>query len=75
VLIGEHRWEMPNKTRAWMERQVGAFLRLYGRRAQKGVEPNDRRYDPQVENYLTRLKPEDLDQLLHGDEDDRLRSR
>jgi hypothetical protein len=60
------------KTRKWMERQVGTFLRLYGRRAQRGVEPNDRGYDPEVESYLRRLKPEELDRLLHGDEDERL---
>jgi hypothetical protein len=63
---------MPNRTRKWMERRVGTFLRLYGRRAQKGVEPNDRPYDPEVENYLRRLKPEDLDVLLHGESDERL---
>jgi hypothetical protein len=55
-----------------MERQVGTFLRLYGRRAQKGVEPNDRPYDPAVEAYVKRLKPEDLDRLLHGDDEERL---
>jgi hypothetical protein len=55
-----------------MERQVRTFLRLYGRRAQKGVEPNDRPYNPEVEAYVKRLKPEDLDRLLHGDEDERL---
>ena len=53
-----------------MERQLGTFLRLYGRRAQKGVEPNDRPYDPAVEAYIMRLKPEDLDRLLNGDDDD-----
>jgi hypothetical protein len=51
------------------------FLRLYGRRAQKGVEPNDRRYSPDVEAYVKRLKPEELDRLLHGDEDERLAPR
>jgi hypothetical protein len=51
------------------------FLRLYGRRAQKGVEPNDRPYNTEVEAYVKRLKPEDLDCLLHGDEDERLRSQ
>ena len=63
---------MANKTRKWMERQVGAFLRLYRGRAQKGVEPNDRSYDPEVEDYLSRLKAEDLDRLLHGDAGERL---
>lgn len=66
---------MSTKTRKWIERQVGPFLRLYQRRAQKGVEPNDRRYDREVESYLTRLKSDDLDRLMHGDEDERLPSR
>jgi hypothetical protein len=60
---------MSNKTQKWMERQVATFLRLYRRCAQKAVEPNDGGYDPEVESNLTRLKPEELDRLLHRDED------
>jgi hypothetical protein len=58
-----------------MERQIAPFMRLYGRRAQKGVEPNDRPYNPQVEAFVKRLKPEDLDRLLHGDGDEHLPRR
>ena len=54
---------------------INTFLRLYGRRAQKAVEPNDRRYDPEVEAYVKGLKPEDLGRLLHGDDDGRLPPR
>jgi len=50
--------------------RLGAFLRLYERKAQKGQEPNDRRYDRSIEQTLSRLKPEDLDALLNGDGDD-----
>ena len=50
---------------------LGHFLRLYQRKAQKGVEPNDRRYDHEVERIFRRLKPEDLDVLLNGEEDER----
>jgi hypothetical protein len=50
---------------------MGAFLRQYGRRAQAGVEPNDRLYDRAIERYLRKLKPEELDVLLNGDEDER----
>jgi hypothetical protein len=53
-------------------RRMGAFLRQYKRRAQPGNEPNDRGYDRGIEQYIKRLKPEDLDVLLNGEEDERL---
>jgi len=55
----------------YLSRQMGTFLRQYGRRAQAGVEPNDRLYDRAIERYLRKLKPEELDVLLNGDEDER----
>ena len=53
-------------------KQIGAFLRQYRRRAHAGHDPNDRGYDRGIEQYLRRLKPEDLDVLLNGEEDERL---
>lgn len=55
--------------RKQLSRDLGQFLRLYRRKAQKGVEPNDRRYDQRIERILQRLKPEELDLLLNGEED------
>ena len=52
--------------------ELGTFLRQYGRRAQKGREPNDRAYDRDIEKQLRRTKPEDLDRMMHGEGDDRL---
>ena len=57
--------------RKQLSRDLGEFLRLYGRKAQKGVEPNDRRYSIEVEQILQRLKPEELDVLLNGDGEER----
>jgi hypothetical protein len=54
-----------------LARRVGAFLQQYERKAQKGQEPNDRHYDRSVEQVIRRLKPEDLDVLLNGEEDER----
>jgi hypothetical protein len=65
---------MSKRTRQYVEAQLGEFLRLYGRKAQKGCEPNDRRYDREIEVYLKRLRPEELDVLLNGEEDERLPS-
>ena len=55
-------------------RQMGRFLRQYRRRAHKGHDPNDRSYDREIEQYIRRLKPEDLDVLLNGEADERLDS-
>ena len=51
---------------------MGAFLRQYWRNAYPGWDPNDRWYDREIEQYIRRLKPEDLDVLLNGEEDQRL---
>ena len=44
------------------------FVDQYGRKAQKGIEPNDRAYDRKVEKTVKRMKPEHLDELLRDDE-------
>ena len=52
-----------------MAAQVGEFLRQYQRKAQGGKnEPNDRQYSRKFERKLKRLKPEELDELIHSDE-------
>jgi hypothetical protein len=47
---------------------VRRFVNQYGRKAQKGFEPNDRRYDRKVERAVKRMKPDQLDKLLRDDE-------
>jgi hypothetical protein len=66
---------MSRKNKKIIAKELGTFLRLYGRRAQKGREPNDRPYDPMIEHELRRMKPEELDRLINGDADERLPSR
>ncbi len=52
-----------------MAAQVGEFMRQYQRKAQGGMtEPNDRQYSRKLERKLKRMKPEELDELLHGEE-------
>lgn len=48
--------------------QIGEFLRQYQRKAQRGSEPNDRQYSRKLERKLKRMKPEELDELLHSEE-------
>jgi hypothetical protein len=55
--------------RAIQAAEAHEFVRAYGRKAQKGVEPNDRSFDPKVGKAIKRMKPEQLDQLLREDEE------
>ncbi len=45
------------------------FAKKYGRKSQKGVEPNDRKYDREFGERLKQIEPDELDRLLrHGEE-------
>jgi len=48
---------------------VQRFAQQYARKAQKGIEPNDRRYKRQIEKKVKNMNPEELDRLLRDDED------
>lgn len=43
---------------------LGVFVKRYRRKAQKHHDPNDRRYDHDVERTMLRLSPADLSDLL-----------
>lgn len=54
--------------RRWrIEKQLGAFVRQYGRRGRAPHDPNDRGYDRKIEQQLKRLRPEELDELLRDE--------
>lgn len=57
---------MVTKRKKMLESKIGIFQRRYSRKAQKGVEPNDRGYDKKFEKIVKRLAPEELSELLHG---------
>ncbi len=43
----------------------------YGRKKRPGSgEPNDRKYDRKIESTVKRMDPQELDELLRGDEPD-----
>jgi hypothetical protein len=44
--------------------RVGPFLQQYGRKAHRGHDPNDRRYDRKIEQAIKALTPEEFDELL-----------
>jgi hypothetical protein len=57
-----------DQKRALKAATVSIFMQRYGRKAQRGVEPNDRCYSRKVERALKQLKPEALDRLMREDE-------
>jgi hypothetical protein len=58
-----------DEKRALKAATVNLFVRQYGRKAQRGMEPNDRRYSRDVERALKQLKPDELDSLIRDDEE------
>jgi hypothetical protein len=59
-----------NKRKEKLRAKIGAFMRQYARKAQRGQEPNDRGYSRALEAKLKRMRPEELDELLNGEQDD-----
>ena len=51
-----------------MAAEIGAFMRQYQRKAHAGHDPNDRSYSRKLEAKLKRMRPEELDELLHGED-------
>jgi hypothetical protein len=49
--------------------ELAVFVRQYGRKAQRGCEPNDRKYDRDTEKAVRRMRPDDFDRLLRDDEE------
>jgi hypothetical protein len=57
------------RKRALKAAAVSVFMLQFGGKAQRGVEPNDRRYSRDIEKALKQLKPEELDALIRDDEE------
>jgi hypothetical protein len=59
-----------NKRKEKLQAKVGAFMQQYARKSQRGQEPNDRQYSRKIEAKIKRMKPEELDELLNGEQED-----
>lgn len=57
-----------------LQGELGTFMRQYSRKKHPGHDPNDRGYDRQIEQQMKQMDPRELDELLHGDSDDRAAS-
>jgi len=61
-----------NRRKALLSGKLGIFAKQYSRKAQKGVEPNDRKHSSEVESLMKHLPPEELSELLTGDSEEPL---
>jgi hypothetical protein len=59
-----------NKRKEKLQAKIGAFMQQYARKSQRGQEPNDRSYSRAIEAKIKRMKPEEVDELLNGEQDD-----
>jgi len=60
---------MPGKKKKeWLKSNIGQFVKEYGRKAQRGVEPNDRHYDRKVEKLIKQMDPMELSELLNEEQ-------
>ncbi len=57
------------RRREVLEGEVGVFLRQYARKTKNTPDPNDRGYSREVEELVKRMRPEDLDRLLRGEDE------
>jgi hypothetical protein len=58
-----------DERRALKVASIADFVRKYQRKAQKRVEPNDRRHDVEIERSIKRMHPLALDRLLRDDDE------
>jgi hypothetical protein len=50
--------------------ELAVFAQQYKRKAQRGVEPNDRGYSREAEELMKRLSPDELSAVLNAEHDD-----
>ncbi len=50
--------------------ELSAFVQQYRKKAQRGVEPNDRQYSREAEEAMKRLPAEELSAVLSSEADD-----
>jgi len=61
---------MKSKRTRKLEGDIGAFIKQYKRKAHSGWDPNDRRYDRELEEKIKHMSPEELNDLMYGSDDD-----
>jgi hypothetical protein len=59
-----------DEKRARRAERLRLFTKQVGRKAQKGIEPNDRRHDREIERKAKGMDPVEFDRLLRDGEED-----
>src|SRR4051794_19639988 len=70
VVAGKRTDTLRGTRKERLEGDLGAFVRQYARKHYPGRDPNDRRYDLKIEQVISHMKPEELDELLRWGEDE-----
>lgn len=61
---------LPKRTKSRLAAELGRFVQQYARKAHKHWDPNDRKYDRKLEEKMKRLSPEELSDMLSGEDID-----
>ena len=61
---------MKSKRIQRLEGEIASFVQQYKRKAHAGMDPNDRRYDREIEKKIKKMDPEELSRLMYGDDDE-----
>lgn len=61
---------MKSKRKKKLEGEIGAFMKQYKRKAHAGWDPNDRSYDRELEKKIKNMSPEELDELMRGEDEE-----
>ena len=59
---------MANRDKKQLSNRIAKFLRPYARKSDARNDPNDRRYDREIEYIIKKMSDEELDRLMRGDE-------
>ncbi|MCG5073026.1 hypothetical protein [Paraburkholderia tagetis] len=58
-----------NRKRARLDGQLGCFVQQYARKARPGeLDPDDRKSDHKIAKAMRRLLPDELSEMLSGDD-------
>ena len=60
---------MKSKRKRKLEVDIGVFVKQYKRKSYPTHDPNDRRYDREVEEKIKRMSPKEFNDLLYGEDD------
>ena len=69
---GGHRFDPGQLHQKKSSSLIGFQSSAKQRKRPRHGEPNDRGYDRKIEQYLSRMKPEELGEVLNGEKDERL---